>query len=469
VCIDSRKVKSGDLFVAIKGTAADGHNYIPQAIANGARYIVYSSDENIKDLSNVDFFCCDDTASAAGMLAQAANGRPCEKLTSLAVTGTNGKTTVSSMVKVIINYTGSKCGLIGTIENDLCDKEGPCEAVMTTPDAVTVASYMRRMAENGAEYLAIEASSHSLEQRRLAGINFKSAAFTNLTGDHLDYHKTMDNYLRAKSLLFESLSKSSIAVLNADDQYSRAIARRTEAKVWYYSCNDKSADIYADIKRLDSSGSEFNICFGDEWVQVRSCFCGLHNVSNQLAAAGLCLAAGISIEDSAKALSEFKNVPGRLERVESGRDFSVFVDYAHTDDALENVLKTLKPICEGRLITIFGCGGDRDRTKRPRMAAAAEKYSDIIFVTSDNPRSEGPLSIIEDIKAGFSQKTQAAIDIEPNRKDAIRKAVEIARKGDIILIAGKGHETYQIIGDQTLHFDDRETAEELIRDMFSGR
>ncbi|MFI4911555.1 MAG: UDP-N-acetylmuramoyl-L-alanyl-D-glutamate--2,6-diaminopimelate ligase [Sedimentisphaeraceae bacterium JB056] len=463
VCIDSRQVKDSDIFVAIKGTVSDGHDFIPQAISNGAKTIVHDRSYEPNGISDVEFIAVDDTALAAGILSQVSCGRPYSKLTSLAVTGTNGKTTTSSMVKFVIENSGKKCGLIGTIANDICGEAKVLEANMTTPDAITLASLMQQMVENGAQYMCLEASSHALEQRRLASISFKAAAFTNLTGDHLDYHKTMDNYLAAKSLLFEGLGKTDVAILNLDDKYSRRIAQRCDCDVLWYSVKDSSADIYADIERLDQGGSVYQLCVDGRRLVVKSCFCGLHNVSNQLAAAGLCIAAGFNLDTIAEGLSNFKNVPGRLERVECGQKFTVFVDYAHTDDALENVLSTLKPICEGKLITVFGCGGDRDKTKRPRMAQAAEKYSDIVWVTSDNPRTEDPESIITDIKAGFSNKNDCVINIEPNRSVAIRKAVEIAGYGDIMLIAGKGHENYQVIGNKKHHFDDREEVEKCIR------
>jgi UDP-N-acetylmuramoyl-L-alanyl-D-glutamate--2,6-diaminopimelate ligase len=462
VRIDSRRVGGGDVFVAISGTLADGHNYISQAVANGAAFVVFDRSRAVEISGKAEFVAVEDTPTSAGMLAQASCGRPCDKITSLAVTGTNGKTTTAVMVRAILKHAAIKCGLIGTIENDLCDGKPPSQAVMTTPEAITIASYMKQMAANGAGYLVMEASSHSLEQKRLAGIKFRGAAFTNLTGDHLDYHKTMDNYLAAKRILFEGLESQSMAVINLDDPYSRRIVEKCKAQILWYSYKDSSADIYADIETCDQDGCVFNLCFAGERARVYSSFCGLYNVSNQLAAAGLCIAAGLRIDQIAAALSQFRNVPGRLERVDCGQEFCVFVDYAHTDDALDNVLKTLKPICRGRLITVFGCGGDRDKTKRPRMAAVAQKYNDIVFVTSDNPRTEAPLSIIDDIKAGFCEKSDCRVHIEPNRKSAIGKAVEIALAGDIILIAGKGHENYQIIGTDVYDFDDRGVAEELI-------
>ena len=465
VCIDSRQVGRGDVFVAIYGSVADGHNFIEQAIAKGAGYIVYNSGRQLTDIcgKNAVFVGVDDTSAVVGALAQASFGNPASKLTSLAVTGTNGKTTTSSMVRAVLNSLGHKCGLIGTIENDTCNPDERQNAVMTTPDAVTLASLMKQMVDNGAEFMCIEASSHSLDQKRLCGVEFAAAAFTNLTGDHLDYHKTMDNYIRAKARLFEQLPSHGIAILNAQDSHSEYIAEYCKVPVlWYSTKQQKRADIYAQIEDIGDFGTNYYICFNGQKSLVKSSFCGYHNISNQLAAAGLCLAAGLSIEQIAAGLTVFKNVPGRLERVDAGQAFSVFVDYAHTDDAMKNVFETLKPLCRGRLLTVFGCGGDRDKTKRPRMAAVAQQFSDMVFVTSDNPRTEDPITIIEDIKAGFSAGKLSGIHIEPDRKTAIGKAVEAARPGDILLIAGKGHEDYQIIGTQKYHFDDREVVREFL-------
>ncbi len=468
VCIDSRQVGRGDIFVAICGTATDGHNFIGQAIAQGAEYIVYNSGRMLPDIggSGAVFVDVNDTSAVVGELAQASVGNPAAVLTSLAVTGTNGKTTTSSMVRAVLNNCGHKCGLIGTIENDTCDPRRRESAIMTTPDAVTLASLMRQMVDNGAEFMCIEASSHSLDQKRLSSVEFTAAAFTNLTGDHLDYHGTMENYVRAKARLFEQLPSRGTAILNAEDKYSDYIAQFCKVPTLRYSAKEQcKADIYAQILDIGDFGTNYLLCYNGQKNLVKSSFCGYHNISNQLAAAGLCLATGLSIEQIAAGLTAFKNVPGRLERVDAGQGFSVFVDYAHTDDALKNVFETLKPLCKGRLLTVFGCGGDRDKTKRPRMAAVARQFSDMVFVTSDNPRTEDPIAIIEDIKAGFPAGDLSGVYVEPDRKMAIGKAVESAKPGDILLIAGKGHEDYQIIGTQKHHFDDREVVREFLLNL----
>lgn len=460
VCADSRQVMPGDVFVAIPGVHADGHSYIPQALKNGAAYLVC---QKMANAGSAQIILVNDTAYALGLLAQAAEGNPNSKLTNLAITGTNGKTTTSFLVRSVIEHAGHKSGLIGTII--LSAGKTTEEASMTTPDALTIAKATRQMVEDGAEYMVIEASSHALDQQRLAGIHFTAAAFTNLTGDHLDYHKTMEDYLAAKTKLFTQLPAHAMAILNAESEYSAKIAEKCRVRIFGYAV-DKPADISAEVESMDAAGSVFSIVFNDYKEKVQTCLPGRHNISNHLAAAGLCLAAGFDLGTIAAGLSALKNVPGRLEPVASPAlskaGIRVFVDYAHTDDALLNVLNTLKPLCKGRLITLFGCGGDRDKTKRPRMAAVAEKLSSLVIVTSDNPRTEEPETIIKDILCGFSQKVPGGnILVEPDRKKAIGLAISTSQRDDIILLAGKGHETYQIMGTKKTHFSDQETALEL--------
>jgi UDP-N-acetylmuramoyl-L-alanyl-D-glutamate--2,6-diaminopimelate ligase len=456
VCIDSRLVKAGDIFVAVKGTACDGHDFIEQAIADGAEYIVCRQGK-----SSVETITVDDTSEAAAVLAQARCGNPASQLTNLAVTGTNGKTTVAYLVRSCIRKAGHKCGLMGTVVYDTCSGEGS-QASLTTPDCLTIAAAQQGMVRNGAEYMVIEASSHALSQNRLAAINFRAAAFTNLSGDHLDYHKTKEDYLAAKTRLFSSLSLDAVAVLNKQSPESETIAKQTNAEILWYAI-DEQADITAHIESMDIDGTAFTLEHANQSVAAKISLLGRYNVSNSLAAAGLCLAAGIDLETIADGLSAQQTIPGRLEKVDAVVDFSVIVDYAHTDDALKKVLSTLKPLCKGKLSVVFGCGGDRDRTKRPRMAKVAGRLADMAIVTSDNPRTENPDDIINDIVAGFDEPDSQAVLIEPNRKRAIELAIESAGEGDIILIAGKGHETYQIIGTQRFDFDDREIAREFLK------
>ncbi len=497
LCIDSRLVRPGNIFVAIKGTVYDGHDFIDQAVANGAKYIVCQQCEascvrreqrhkgtklTQYAISNTQYetIIVDDSAEAAAFLAQAGRGNPASKLTNLAVTGTNGKTTVAFLVRSVIQKAGEKSGLIGTIIYDTGLKS--CQAALTTPDCLAIAERQEQMVKAGSKYMVIEASSHALAQNRLAAVNFKAAAFTNLAGDHLDYHKTREDYLAAKTRLFQTLSPDAAAVLNKQSPEAKQIAGKTKAKILWYAI-DAPSDITAHIESMDISGTIFTLEYAGQSSIVhrpssivRTPLLGQYNVSNHLAAAGLCLAAGLDLETVAAGLSALRTIPGRLEKLDSD-DASVFIDYAHTDDALKNVLSTLKSFCKGGLTVVFGCGGDRDRTKRPRMARVAEQLADFIIVTSDNPRTEEPMAIIEEIIAGFEKSpsiqskeirnTQYAIRntkiIEPDRKKAIELAIKTAVRDDIVLIAGKGHETYQIIGKRKHDFSDKKVAQEYLK------
>jgi UDP-N-acetylmuramoyl-L-alanyl-D-glutamate--2,6-diaminopimelate ligase len=515
VCVDSRLVKAGDIFVAIEGTIYDGHNFIDQAIANGAKYIVCESRKSSHESQTMShkIVVVNDSARAAAILVQASRGNPASKLTNLAVTGTNGKTTVAFLVRSCIQKAGAKCGLIGTILYDTCSGQSS-ESTLTTPDSLSIAEMTDKMVKNGAKYMVIEASSHALSQNRLAGINFKAAAFTNLTGDHLDYHKTKEEYLAAKTKLFLSLSHDATAVLNKQSPEAELIAekiRHRKTKILWYAIDEPAAptascearagaDITAHIESMNINETVFTLEYTAQSSIVhrpsslvsrppslvsrpssivKSPLLGRHNVSNSLAAAGLCIAAGFDLETIAAGLSAPETVPGRLERVDWEGDFSVIVDYAHTDDALKNVLSTLKPLCKGKLRVVFGCGGDRDRTKRSRMARVAEELADFVVVTSDNPRTEKPEAIIEEIIAGFEKSpavqhceirnTQYAPRttkiIEPDRRKAIELAIKTAEKDDIVLIAGKGHETYQIIGTKKFDFSDKTVAEQCLKKL----
>jgi UDP-N-acetylmuramoyl-L-alanyl-D-glutamate--2,6-diaminopimelate ligase len=450
--IDSHLVKAGDIFVAVEGAVCDGHDFIDQALANGAKYIVC---QNKGRWTSDEVIIVDDSSKAAAVLAQASMGNPSSKLTNLAVTGTNGKTTVAFLVRSCIQIAGQKCGLIGTIVYDT--GAASFEASLTTPDCLTIAEKQSQMLKAGSKYMVIEASSHALAQNRLAAINFKAAAFTNLTGDHLDYHKTKEEYLAAKTKLFTALSPKAIAVLNKQSPESKHIASQTKADILWYAINEP-ADITAHIKSMDVNETAFTLEYAGRSSLVKTPLLGLHNVSNHLAAAGLCLAAGFNLETIAAGLSALQTIPGRLEKVDWDGDFTVLIDYAHTDDALKNVLTTLKPLCGCKLILVFGCGGDRDRTKRPRMAKVAEQLADFVIVTSDNPRTEKPQDIIGEIVAGFENPCSPKITVEQDRKKAIALAIKTAEKDDVVLIAGKGHETYQIIGTKKSPFSDKTIA-----------
>lgn len=465
VHIDSRSVRDGDIFVAIKGTHCDGHDFIGQALANGARYVVCQRAASCRKGSDHDTIPVANPAVAAGLLAQAGEGRPAAKLTNLAVTGTNGKTTVAFLVHACIKSAGRACGLLSTVVYDT--GSGITESTLTTPDCLTIARAQQQMVASGATHAVIEASSHALSQDRLAGIDFQAAAFTNLSGDHLDYHRTKQDYLAAKTRLFQALEPEATAVLNKQAPESPSIARATRGRVCWYAV-DEPADITAHVESMSVDGTQFALAYRGQTQRVHTPLLGRYNVSNHLAAAGLCLASGMDLQAVATGLSSLKAIPGRLEKLD-GDGFPVVIDYAHTDDALKNVLATLKPLCMGRLIVVFGCGGDRDRTKRPRMARAAERWADHVVVTSDNPRTEEPQAIISDILAGFDDSNSDAPTVEPDRARAIESAIERARPDDIVLIAGKGHETYQIIGDRKLHFSDKEVAMQCLRERSCSR
>jgi len=455
---------NGSVFVAVRGSVNDGHHFIGQAVEKGAAYIV--CEQHKADLADYagEIIVVDDSARAAAQLAQAAAGNPASRLTNLAVTGTNGKTTVAFLVRACIQQAGHKCALIGTVLYDTGQVCAP--ACLTTPDSFALAEMQAQMVKAGCKYMIIEASSHALSQKRLAGINFKAAAFTNLAGDHMDYHKTKDDYLAAKAALFESLPPGAAAVLNKMSPEAAKIARRIRTRrnriIWYDL--DSPADITGRIDQMDVTGTTFTLKYENHSAKVKTPLLGRYNVSNHLAAAGLCLAAGLELDTIAAGLSALKTIPGRLEKVDFNPPppFDVVIDYAHTDDALSKVLSALKPLCAGRLIVVFGCGGDRDRTKRPRMARVAESLADFVVVTSDNPRTEKPQNIIEDILKGFHKLDPSRITVETDRTKAIELAVQNAGENDIVIIAGKGHETYQIIGNERIEFSDKAVAQQCL-------
>jgi len=466
LCVDSRLVKAGDIFIAIKGNTYDGHDFIAQALGKGAKYIVCQKHNSRKNaryaIHNTQYetIVVDDTTKSAAILAQAQFGNPASKLTNLAVTGTNGKTTVAFLARSCIQNAGDKCGLIGTVIYDTA--AATYDAALTTPDCLAIAQMQEQMVRAGSKYMVIEASSHALSQNRLAVIDFKAAAFTNLTGDHLDYHKTEKDYLSAKSRLFENLSAGATAVLNKESPHAAELAGQTKAGILWYAI-DTPADLNAHIESMDANGTVFVLEYAGRKQKVKTPLLGRHNISNHLAAAGLCLSAGLDLDSIAAGLSALKTIPGRLEKVDWDGNFSVLIDYAHTDDALKNVLSALRPLCPGRLWIVFGCGGDRDKTKRPRMAKIAERLADFVIVTSDNPRSEGPSDIIGQIVTGFEEPNSPTITIEPDRRKAIELAIKGAGRGDIVLIAGKGHETCQIIGNTKLDFSDKAVAQQCLK------
>lgn len=459
VVADSRRCRAGSCFVAVRGNAADGHGFIQAAVAAGAGAVVCEDAAGVPP--DVATAVVADTRLAVARLSQASRGWPGRKLTCLAVTGTNGKSTVAHLVREILLAAGFSPALLGTITYETGKRS--IAAVNTTPDPVILAELMDEMVTDGRTHLVMETSSHAMDQRRTEGLEFRVAIFTNLSGDHLDYHGTMEAYARAKERLFAGLAPDALAVINRDDQAGEQMASASPGPVCWYGLSP-AADIWATIDRIDAGGTDFTIVRGERRIAVRTPLIGRHNIYNCLAAVGACSQGlGLDMETVARTLETVRNVPGRLQRVEVDAPFSVFVDYAHTDDALVNVLNALRPVTRNKLTVVFGCGGDRDRTKRPRMGAVAEKHADQIIITSDNPRSEDPAAIIEEIRAGLGSAGAGKVAVECDRAAAIGLAIEGAAAGDVVLIAGKGHENYQVIGDKRIHFDDVEVAADMMR------
>jgi UDP-N-acetylmuramoyl-L-alanyl-D-glutamate--2,6-diaminopimelate ligase len=458
VSADSRSIEPGTCFVAVRGGSHDGHDFVGQALSAGASAVVCEDASFLPDGCETPHAVVPDSAEALGQLAQALRGGPGRKLTCLAVTGTNGKSTVAHLVRAILQQAGHPTGLIGTITYETLTRSVP--ARMTTPDPVALADLMDEMRSAGATHLVMETSSHALQQRRTAGVPFDVGIFTNLSGDHLDYHGDMDSYLSAKCMLFESLPDRATAVINRDDSRADIIEGCTRARVCWYGLSP-AAELQGRIERIDIEGTDVELTLAGESVRLRTPLIGRHNVYNLLAAVAACRAVGVRLQDAAQALEHVEAIPGRLQRV-PGPGGDVFVDYAHTDDALANVLGALRPITKGRLIVMFGCGGDRDRSKRPRMAAVACDLADCVVVTSDNPRNEDPAAIIDDILAGVPAGARSKVLTEPDRREAIARAIGLAGSDDVVLLAGKGHETCQIVGQERRDFDDVQIARNLL-------
>lgn len=455
---DSRRCGPGSCFVAVRCHDGDGHEYIRAAIDAGASAVVCEKDDGCP--SGLPVAVVDDTRVAAGRLAQAIRGWPARKLKCIGITGTNGKTTVAYMTRAILQAAGCSPAMLGTISYQTGKRDSPAAA--TTPDAVSLAEMTAEMIAAGKTHLVMEVSSHALDQGRAAGIEFDTAVYTNLTGDHLDYHGSMEGYLVAKLRLFQSLGPQGTAIVNQDDPFGQRVGDATAGAVRWYGLGD-GAQLRASSLHSDATGSRFVLSADGLPVEATTSMIGRHNVLNCLAAAGAAMSQGVDLQTVAAGLAGMSQVPGRLQRVEADAPYRVFIDYAHTDDALENVLSSLRPVAAGRIILVFGCGGDRDRSKRPRMAKVAEQLADRIVITSDNPRCERPEDIIEQIVAGLSPAGRASADIQPDRRAAIEIAIGQAEDGDIVLIAGKGHENYQLIGDKRLDFDDLAIAEQIVR------
>ena len=456
--IDSRKIESGHMFVAVRGTQTDGHAYIGKAIEKGASVIVCETfPDNIE--SDVTYIKVNDTEDVVGKLATAFYGHPTSKLKLIGVTGTNGKTTIATLLYNMFRLFGYKVGLISTVCNYIDDEAIPTEH--TTPDPITLNKLLGRMADEGCKYVFMEVSSHSVVQKRIGGLQYSGGIFTNLTRDHLDYHKSFDNYLKAKKTFFDNLPKSAFALTNIDDKNGLIMTQNTKAKVYTYSLRSIS-DFKGKVLEDGFEGMLMDI----NQIEVNVQFVGRFNASNLLAVYGSACILGKKPEEVLVKLSMLRPVSGRFETLRSNRGYSAIVDYAHTPDALANVLKTINDVLDGRgqTISVIGAGGNRDKGKRPIMAQEAVKQSNKVIITSDNPRFEEPQDIINDMMAGLTQEDKRKVVCITDRKEAIRTACMLAQPNDVVLVAGKGHENYQDIKGVKHHFDDKE----VIREYFEN-
>ncbi|ADC48209.1 UDP-N-acetylmuramoylalanyl-D-glutamate--2,6-diaminopimelate ligase [Alkalihalophilus pseudofirmus OF4] len=457
--MDSREVVSGTLFFCIKGYTVDGHDFAKQAVEKGAVALI--AEREVKGVE-VPTIIVQDTKRTMARLANLFYGDPTSKMNLIGVTGTNGKTTVTHLLEQIMNDANKRTGLIGTMYTKIGDVE--LKTQNTTPESITLQKRFKEMVDADVETALMEVSSHALHLGRVRGCDFDIAVFTNLTPDHLDYHETMEAYLFAKGLLFAQLgnrfTEGKVAVLNRDDEAADELLKMTTVDVLTYGVENK-ADIMAEDIEITARGTTFTLKAGTESIEIEMKLIGMFSVYNALAAASAAIASGIPLEQIKKSLEAVHGVAGRFEPVDAGQDYTVIVDYAHTSDSLENVLTTVREFAKGKISVVVGCGGDRDRTKRPVMAEIATKYADNAIFTSDNPRSEDPKQILDDMTHGLeSSNYTVCVD----RKEAIYQAINDANKDDILVIAGKGHETYQIIGANTTHFDDREVAKQAIEE-----
>ncbi len=461
--MDSRRVKDGALFVCIKGQTFDGHLAVGEVIDKGAVAIV--AEQPIR--ASVPVIYVSDSRRALAILADRFFGQPSHQLNLIGVTGTNGKTTVTQLIQHIQNVVGVPSGVIGTIGIRFNDTE--IKVANTTPESLDLQSAFHQMIQEKVKVCAMEVSSHALHQGRVRGLDFNIAVFTNLTQDHLDYHETMADYLHAKSLLFSQLGNTysekglKLAILNQDDKASEFLKRATTASVLTYGI-DQDADFKARNITITAKGTDFEWVTNEGVFLVHMKLIGRFSVYNVLAAGLACFASGIPMNQIIEAVEKMDGVPGRFEPVDGDQPFGVIVDYSHTPDSLENALKTIRAFVKGRIITVVGCGGDRDRKKRPIMAQTAIRFSDVSLFTSDNPRTEDPVAILEDMTTNLSDSDKAHYEIIVDRREAIHKAIALASEEDVVLIAGKGHETYQVIGTDVFDFDDRLVALEAIKE-----
>ena len=455
VCYDSRKAAPGAAFIAVRGYETDGHKYIPAAVDKGASLVICEEAPAVE----TPYVLVKDSRRAMALAAANFFGRPAEELTVIGVTGTNGKTTTTNLIRsLLMAVTGQKAGLLGTNENIVGDKVYP--AVNTTPESRDIMAYFREMADAGCKYAVMEVSSHSLCLDRVCCVPFAVGCFTNLSQDHLDFHKTMDAYLEAKKKIF-ALSRA--AAVNRDDPAADKIIPELNIPCVSYGLGE-GASLRAEDVSLLPDRVEFTACYGGEKAHACLHIPGRFSVYNALAALSCCLALGLPLKDLAAALQDCKSVKGRMEVVPTGRDFTLLIDYAVTPDALDNMIRTVRDTARGRVGVLFGCGGDRDRTKRPKMAHVVCSLADYVIVTSDNPRTEDPEAIIAEILPGFRGLDTPYVVI-PDRREAIRWGIEHAQAGDTLVLAGKGHETYQIVGKTKYHMDEREIAAEILASL----
>jgi UDP-N-acetylmuramyl-tripeptide synthetase len=450
----SKDVQDGYVFVCIEGFKTDGHLFAGDAIKRGASAVIVQKDIDVPD--GVTLVKVKDSREALALISAAYFNYPAGKLKFIGVTGTNGKTTTTYLLKSILDRAGYKTALLGTISNIIGDEI--INSKNTTPESYDLQEMLARMVEKKMDYCVMEASSHSLELKRVFGIHFNEGIFTNLTRDHLDFHGTFENYLNAKIKLF---AQSGTAVINIDDPYGSTILDRIKIPSVNYS-EKGNGDVKARNVEITSRYSKFLLEYKDSAVEICLPLPGRFNVYNALSAASACICEGISLEIIKQGLESVKGVSGRSEVVDSGRGYTIIIDYAHTPDGLENIISTVREYAKRRIITVFGCGGDRDKTKRPIMGEVAGKLSDICIVTSDNPRTEDPDSIIADILPGI-EKTGVEFKKITDRREAIKTALSIAESDDVVLIAGKGHETYQVLKDRTIQFDEREIVSDILK------
>ena len=455
---DSRKVTQGDLFFTLQGHMHNGKDFIKDAVSRGALAVVTSHEYDPGEQKNLNV-CYLPAEDPRELLDQAAHrfyGNPSEKVTTIGVTGTNGKTTVTYLIESILYAAQQKCGVIGTV-NYRWDGHSN-EAIQTTPDFIDNQQFLARLVEEHVPYCVMEVSSHALVQERTRGIHFQTAVFTNLTSDHLDYHKTHNDYFSAKARLFTILNIHDTAIINIDDLYGRQLLSMTEARVVTYGIK-QPADIMARDIELTISGTSFTLCYASKEVKVQTPLIGMYNIYNILAAVTACLEEKVDLESIRNGIGRLTCIPGRLESVDYGQEFSIFIDYAHTEDALSNVLSAMRQVSQSKIILVFGCGGDRDWSKRLPMGQVASQLADFSIVTSDNPRGEDPQSIIDQITPGFRAGN---FEVIVDRREAIKRALQLACGDDIVLIAGKGHETYQTILGERNEFHEREIIGEYL-------